>query len=85
VDEISFNPDPQEAIHGRKLSIAPKELQDFSWNGDVFKAIALIHDFIQMLNTLLFGITLHKLKLCFGAHQTKSQNLTIATYLLFLI
>ena len=45
VDDFSFNSDPQEAILGRKLSIARKELQDFSWNGDVFKAIALIHDF----------------------------------------
>jgi hypothetical protein len=45
IDEFSFNPNPQEAILGRRLSIAPKVLHDFSWNGDVFKTIALIHDY----------------------------------------
>jgi len=54
IDEFSYNPNPQEAIRDRRLSIAPRELQDFSWNGDVFKAIALIHDFHSDIEYVTF-------------------------------
>jgi SAM-dependent methyltransferase len=54
IDEFSFNPNPKEAIRDRELSIAPKKLQDFSWNGDVFKTIALIHDFHSEIEYMTF-------------------------------
>ena len=53
-DEFSFMPIQSDAYSERAKSIAPARLMDFSWHGDVFKVISLIHDYHQELHYRTF-------------------------------
>ena len=44
-DEYSFINNQQEALSKRKSSIPPGSTLDLSWHGDVFKVVAMVHDF----------------------------------------
>lgn len=53
-DEFSYIPDMKEAFRDRARSVAPRELTDYSWHGDIFKVVAIIHDFHQNLQYRTF-------------------------------
>ena len=53
-DEFSFLDDENEAYRLRALSVAPGPLRDYSWHGDIFKVIAIVHDYHQRLSYRTF-------------------------------
>jgi len=53
-DEFSFYPNQEQAYQQRALSVAPEPLQDYSWHGDIFKVIAIVHDYHQRLSYRTF-------------------------------
>jgi len=53
-DEFSFNPNQEQAYQQRALSVAPAPLEDYSWHGDIFKVMAIVHDYHQRLSYRTF-------------------------------
>jgi len=53
-DVYSYNPIMEEAFRERADSVAPQELTDLSWHGDIFKVIAIIHDYHKNLQYRTF-------------------------------
>ena len=53
-DEFSFIPNQEQAFQQRALSVAPNPLHDYSWHGDIFKVIAIVHDYHQGLSYRTF-------------------------------
>ena len=53
-DEYSFIPDQDKAYAERARAVAPNILTEYSWHGDIFKVIAIIHDYHQNLHFRTF-------------------------------
>jgi len=53
-DKYSFIPDQDLAFAERAKSVASNGIPDYSWHGDIFKVMALIHDYHQNVHFRTF-------------------------------
>ena len=53
-DKYSFIPDQDLALAERARSVAPNPIPNISWHGDIFKVMALIHDYHPCLHFRTF-------------------------------
>ena len=53
-DKYSFIPDQYLSYTERAKSVAPNSMTDYRWHGDIFKVVALIHDYHQNLHFRTF-------------------------------
>jgi hypothetical protein len=72
-DEFAFYSDSIEAIKARRLHMEPIALEDFSWTGDVFKTIALIHDYYTAIEYRTFWDNKHQAQTVLWRGPTRKE------------